>query len=54
MGRGGKKIILTTEHADIEIRKAEPQPPENENKKGSEKENKKSNDSGKKSSDSDD
>jgi hypothetical protein len=54
VGRGGKKIILTTEHADIEIRKAEPQPPENENKKGSEKENKKSNDSGKKSSDSDD
>jgi hypothetical protein len=45
VGRGGKKIVLTTEHADIEIRKAEPKAPENENKK--------SGDSGKKSSDSD-
>ena len=35
VGRGGKKIILTTEHADIEITKAEPKSPDNENKKSS-------------------
>jgi hypothetical protein len=45
VGRGGKKIILTTEHADIEIRKAEQKTPDNENKK--------STDSGKKKDDSD-
>jgi hypothetical protein len=33
VGRGGKKIILSTEHADIEITKAEPKTPEKENKK---------------------
>lgn len=49
VGSNGKKIQLSTEHADIEIRKAEQKSTENENKN----ENKKSGNSGKKSGDSD-